>query len=353
METKTIFVSIASYRDRLCHETINSLFHHAKYPSNIYVGICQQNKTELKEEDCVVVDSSFNHFGNNIRLLTVSYQEAKGPTYARFLCSLLYKGEDFFLQIDSHSLFVQDWDQKCIEMIIQLEKQGVKKPILSHYPASFDHYKENPSKTSMVPHIIHTFVNPQGIISFKGALMKKPKSSPTKTYYIAGGFLFSRGMLLNEVPFDPFLPNLFVGEEILLTVRAFTSGYDVYTPNQNIVYHYYTRKKEPKFWDDHKNMNTKDVILKTKIILGLENDKEKIATDSIKSSIQHYGLGTERSLEEFYKETGIQVKKNIESFCTLDNIHNQNSSAIILVFCMVLIFFFFLFLVVCLLRFSL
>ena len=51
MKKNSIFVSVASYRDNVCFDTIKSLFGMAKYPENIFIGICQQNKEE--DYDCI------------------------------------------------------------------------------------------------------------------------------------------------------------------------------------------------------------------------------------------------------------------------------------------------------------
>ena len=44
------------------------------------------------------------------------YKKAKGPTYARYWCSTLWEGEEFFLQIDSHTHFIKGWDTELINM---------------------------------------------------------------------------------------------------------------------------------------------------------------------------------------------------------------------------------------------
>ena len=41
---KTIFVSIASYRDFYCSRTLESMYKNAGQPQNLYAGICIQNK---------------------------------------------------------------------------------------------------------------------------------------------------------------------------------------------------------------------------------------------------------------------------------------------------------------------
>ena len=54
---------------------------------------------------------------DQLRHLRVHAREAKGPTYGRYLASLLIREEDeFCMQIDSHMDFVNDYDTKLTEM---------------------------------------------------------------------------------------------------------------------------------------------------------------------------------------------------------------------------------------------
>lgn len=53
------------------------------------------------------------------------------------------------------------------------------------------------------------------------------------------GLSFSKCHADLNVPYDPFLPNVFDGEEISRGFRYFTHGYDVYTPDQVLVTHDY------------------------------------------------------------------------------------------------------------------
>ena len=43
--------------------------------------------------------------------------QAKGPTVAREKVASMYKNEDIFMQIDSHSKLAQDWDNKAVAML--------------------------------------------------------------------------------------------------------------------------------------------------------------------------------------------------------------------------------------------
>lgn len=46
-------------------------------------------------------------WGDHIRSITVPFSDAKGPTNARHMAASLYRGEDYFMQIDSHTSFIQ------------------------------------------------------------------------------------------------------------------------------------------------------------------------------------------------------------------------------------------------------
>ena len=298
---ETIFVSIASYRDRLCSSTIESLIDHALIPDRITIGLCEQNG----EDDTSCIKEKYKPY---IRIIKIKSDEAEGPGYARFLCSQLFEDQDYFFQIDSHCKFVKHWDSKIIRMIKECDSS---KPILSHYPKDFVDYEEEPRETSQVTYIPKAFINERGLISFTGAAFIDAPKKPKKNYFIAAGFVFAPGYFIKEVPFDPYLQNLFVGEEILLSARAFTHGWDVFSPNRDILYHFYTRKDEPKFWDKNYKQPT-DAELKVKIIMGQAggDDMAKIKNPLIRESIKTYNIGKKRSLKEFYKK--IAIKDNIK-----------------------------------------
>jgi hypothetical protein len=40
-----------------------------------------------------------------------------------------------------------------------------------------------------------------------------------------------------------------MGEEIILSSRLWTAGYDIFSPIQSVVGHIYVRRHKPKFWE--------------------------------------------------------------------------------------------------------
>lgn len=300
---ETIFVSVASYRDSDCIETIRALFDSAAEPERIYVGICEQNR-EAKEA-CVPGEFKWNH---RVRRLTIPHGEAKGPTYARYLCSTLYRDETYFCQIDSHTRFVQDWDAKCIA---DLKKCRADKPVLTHYPHDME---QQDSGIEDVPVLCKSSFDGNGVLTFEAVSMS-PGQRPRPVPFTSGGFVFGPGQMLREVPYDPDLPHLFQGEEILYSARLWTSGYDFFTPTQNIVFHQYGRDASPKYWNDlpEYERGMAETLKKVKGIL--EGNKGGDSYDSYK-----YGLGSARSIAAYWAFAGVDYaakKSGSETkFCT-------------------------------------
>lgn len=312
---ETIFVSVASYRDEKCPQTLESLFSNADHPHRVFVGICQQNNKDL-DKDCFL-----DKWKSQTRIIRLPYYDAKGPTWARYLCSTLWNNENYYLQIDSHTLFNKGWDTKLINMIKLLKNKGIKKPLLSHYPKIYDDYNNENGKET-VPTICQSFFNDSKMISLQRAYqITIDPDNPIPTAYVAAGMFFCESSFLNEVPFDPNLPNLFIGEEILHSIRFWTHGWDIFTPTENVLYHYYTRKGEPKVWDDLKHYNSTDATNKVRNLLKLDNANE--IAPYLNLNMEIYGLGNKRTIEQYFEYAGINVKDSSVSrnFCYDKNIH--------------------------------
>lgn len=291
----SIFVSIASYSDPECINTLNNCFLQAKYPDKIFVGICQQNSPN--DTDC------YNKERNSqIRIIRLSTEQARGPTYARYLCSTLYKNETYFLQIDSHTKFSHHWDEKFIHMYQYLQTISAK-PVISYYPNEWN------DPTTKVGRITNVKWDNKNIPTFPGATLLEPEEYPTLTGFSTGNCLFLRGEFLTDVPFDPNLPHLFTGEEILFSVRLWTSGYDIYSPNENLLWHLYTRSNYPKFWNNwNEHDNDTGALTRARYILGI-GSLEDVPTN-LRKDLDMYGLGKTRNISDYWKFVKFNVNKS-------------------------------------------
>jgi len=312
---ETIFVSVASYRDSECMKTLEDMFAKAAHPNRIFVGACEQNTAD-DAESCM--PSKFKHH-SHVRRISIPHTEAKGPTYARYLCSTLYRGETYFMQIDSHSTFAQDWDDK---VIAQQKACPAAKAVLSGYPHDRGAYGIDEKS---VPTLCKSKFNADGLPQFE-ASVKSAKDvaaaggKPWPIPFTSGGFLFAPGSILAEVPYDPGLPMLFQAEEALYSARAWTSGYDFFTCPVNIVFHAYMRDgtkgsvEAPKFWNDIKGWHgdQKKSAQRVRRILGLE-------TPVIPPGSEPYALGTTRTIEEYWEFAGLdpaqKTSNSAQKFC--------------------------------------
>ena len=317
----TIFVSIASYRDTECGNTVNSIFSSAKNPENIFLGICEQNKDGSEDEVCYKPDSILKDFDvskyiNQIRYHNLPYTSAKGPTYARYHCSKLWSGEEFYLQIDSHTTFEKDWDYKLIKMLDQCRYsdtesdkhpygiQGSKKPILSAYPPTFEQVSLPGFPVMDNAKISDGTGLPIFLAGIWNIESDKPLKSPKP--FIAAGLMFLDSTFLYDVQYDPNLSHLFQGEETLFSARLFTNGYDVFAPNLKVCSHHYNRSG-PMFYKD--NVVSYECRAKAEkkvlFLIGL-SEKETVMDDFIRD-IDRYGLGTFRTMDNFWHSSGITI----------------------------------------------
>jgi [Skp1-protein]-hydroxyproline N-acetylglucosaminyltransferase len=241
----SIFVSVASYRDSECSNTLRDLFEKASRPERVFVGLVEQNKHFDKQCE---VDSKYS---NNVRRIRLRYNQARGPCYARYLASCLYQGETFFFQIDSHTKFDHNWDTDLIAMIREMPSNAV----ISNYPVSWS--ERGTPKVPQFPTVRR----------FGPYYAFNPVYSDMNTKHeqhlgSSGCMLFMHGRALVQVPFDPELDWVFDGEEFLYSARLYTYGYDFYRPTKNVVYHFFGREGCPKFWDDLRSFRSKQDITK-------------------------------------------------------------------------------------------
>jgi len=300
-----IFVSVASYRDDRCNTTVDSIFKKATKPSRVWVGICQQNDQE--DPDCLSIHAIT--YKSHIKINRISSLGAKGPTWARYLCSRLWEGEEFFLQIDSHTQFAQNWDQDLIDMY---NKIGKRKSVITYYPPKDTKY-DTDKKIKDITALTHTCsINSQKQLISKGKIISKI-TYPKETKYISAGFLFAPYEFLIEIPFDPYLPYLFQGEEPTIAMRLYTRGWKMYNPTHCVANHYYDRKDSPKFWTDHKTNFNKYNRISTKRIqyfLGLAG-KDSKAPAQIYKYAENYGPGNKQSIDSWHKQLDVDWRKEI------------------------------------------
>ena len=104
----TLYLTMASYRDKLCPGTLFNLYSKAAYPERIFVGVVQQNSPgdeDCYDKYCELIKAHRNlpadaacPYTDNIRMSRKDASEARGPTWARAIGSELLRDEEFCMQ---------------------------------------------------------------------------------------------------------------------------------------------------------------------------------------------------------------------------------------------------------------
>lgn len=292
----SIFVQIASYHD---FELPKTLIHAVKQSStkheiNFGVFNCfyQKNDIYIPKID-------------NLRIIHKLAPEGVGVGRSRNLANSLYNGEDYYLQVDSHTRFRKDWDDFLVEEIKRFQAYNIKKPLLTTYPGTYRYDNNLEEVIDWGNHVnaINLTDKPE---QFKETLIPNQRAiDPEGTIFnksISAGSIFTVGEF-GQMDFNDKIA--FWGEEIFIAAKAWTSGFDLVIPSIQQIFHLYYDHDHPMqksgrrhMWNDFPDIyNQMDVESKAEI--------KKIFEQNI---IGKNALGSERTLEQFGTYAGLNFK---------------------------------------------
>lgn len=303
-----IFVSIASYRDKELIKTVKSCLSKAKYPSNIKIGICWQYD---EEEDINIFDSN-----SQIDIEKIYWKDVKSSTnWARSLIQQkLFNNEDFYLQIDSHTMFVQDWDEIFIDMYSKLptDKAVISVGPPYYYDLSgegalnFLDYEPVELRDGIycdkfVKKQKLEAVSPGGIMYGFLPATEEELETPMLARHISAALLFTTNKWVEDTPYDPEM--YFSVEEPSITFRTFTNGYDIFNPNKFALFHLKYRFEERK---RHWNTFPPEAVDKVSEIANKKYRKLMNGED-----LGKFGMGKKRSILDWEIYSGVSLKDGI------------------------------------------
>ena len=82
-----------------------------------------------------IIDYARVHRNVHINMDLIPHINAKNAYYARYEIMQHYANETYFMQIDSHIRFVQNWDTEHIKLIHDCDYR--EKSIITVYPCAF------------------------------------------------------------------------------------------------------------------------------------------------------------------------------------------------------------------------
>lgn len=233
---KTIFITIPSYEDPQLMETIDSAISKASYPKNIFFGVGLQYK-KVKAPDMG------KYFRNpNVRYTYYNVDTRPGVNQVRHDLLKFYNGQDYYLMIDAHTPFMDNWDELLIkEHEAICSDTGGNKVIISQLVNSADfictcygslgtckqkHKVDRYSKENL--NVFPRNYGPALSRVSRYTVMEDPKDN--KPYHLSGaaaaGFFFAPGSWVEEVGILDGIES--AAEELLLSYTSYIMGWDIY-----------------------------------------------------------------------------------------------------------------------------
>jgi hypothetical protein len=288
-----IFISIASYRDPELLYTVQNCYDQASDKGGLFFSIISQADYE-EHPDLSFIPP------NQIRYHKVSWQKSLGACWAREIASRRID-QDFFLQIDSHSRFIKDWDKVITNSYIKNEKYWGDM-VYTHHPNGFEKINGKDvydNKIQQQPNYSTAIWSDEARMLQPVWYFTEPSEYGYESMYVCANSLFCRSEIIKQVPYDKNL--YFIGEEPSLTLRLYTRNIRIVNPPMNYMFHMYnpTYKKVDRklHWEDNASwadMNKKSYERLAKIMTG-------------DMSMGVYGIGSISKYEEFKDKIGVNL----------------------------------------------
>lgn len=287
---RTIFVGLYTYQGLHCPVTVDNIFRTALHPARVRVGIV--DFTDNQHEEARVTSSCNTppvpcsdqpnqilcQYADNIDVFQLHQPPnfMVGPTLVGHVVQRLYRGEYYALLANINTVMVSGWD---VDAINQWESLSNEMAILSTIPSLANERIMNMTTGKVLQNtrvvlcdasfVGETFATrtltfreknqPELIITpppiHASANTATTSTTPKLQPYWSSHFSFSRGHFLLEVPYDPYLSYVPGGEDLSISIRAFTHGYDIYTPDRPLSFsletnfnrHQYNKKNALRF----------------------------------------------------------------------------------------------------------
>jgi hypothetical protein len=256
LSLKRIYVAIPSLYDTELERTIDDALAKAEHPSRVFLGVAIQDANSKLFKK---IHKKFKDVGN-VRLSVSKINPSKnlddlGVGAGRALSHELYKGEDYVLQIDSHTMFEQNWDTELIKLHFEASQETRnRKTILTAYAG---HYflDENGDRTTKFPEgleesqkffysLYAQFQRRYGVIPAASMVIPSTITASTRKFFPASKF--SANFAFGNKEFAKNLGleknSVFFEEEVIQSVNLLSSGFSLVFPNVEsaIIRHLYS-----------------------------------------------------------------------------------------------------------------
>jgi [Skp1-protein]-hydroxyproline N-acetylglucosaminyltransferase len=277
-----IFISIAAYRDPELPKTVENIILNAEHPELLRIVVYEQNDSEDLSIYGIYPE-------NQVLVLRDHYTLAKGPNYARSIIQKEYKSEEYYLQIDSHMRTIKNWDTMLKHMLKLLPEPAV----LTQYPPEYDIDNQTiPLDKIRSGLYIQGFGIKDRFTRIQSDIIdiKDRRNFPYTSKAWSACFSFSKGSIVKDGHYDISFEHLFFGEELDITLKLYTRGYNFFSPHISVFYTYFKRNYRRTYWQDIPASEREPLELKSRLKLYKRIQENEIGQNA---------FGTIRTLTDY------------------------------------------------------
>lgn len=340
-----IFINIASYNEEDLSQTVETAFEKAAFPENINFGISMQYTNGI-----------FPNFDKykNVKCIKINEEIGLGLGISRGLAASFYNDEDYYLQIDAHTIFKKNWDEILIKNHNELKKH-YEKPIITTYAPLWYRDKTNNIFGQGGIKDFETYLQPGNIIdklkikdSYKNVddfynivygaeALNSPNhinadfsnSNYIEHFLCSGHFLFADGNFIKEIPHDE---KLAYHEENVTALRAWTRGYRMFTIKDHVLW-----TREAYYGNDsilswRKELDKSDIsgdTFRNRITIGSLRNKQILTGEILgiwgalnNDKLKEYEAKSGIDYKDFYKKMYEEVEKNPNRYYAAQLLYN-------------------------------
>ncbi|CAK4083507.1 unnamed protein product [Aphanomyces euteiches] len=318
-----VFIGISSFRDGArCGFTLFTAFSRATHPNRVRIGLVDQTQGDdalCIDEYCKLAEASEwkeCKYKDNVRIDKRNSAESKGPTVIRWHQQQLIRDDDeFCLQIDAHSQFLQDWDTIMVKEWLRTENEMA---VLTAYPMNYNFIGPDLTRPDHYSSHLCTY-NKRGaahdVPIIGGYKLIDDSEAPQMAALWGGCLSFSKCHAERRAGNDKRMNWVFWGEEYLRSMQLWTRGYDLYSPSRHgsVVFHN---------WSDDKGMKKRFSDNVTQVMTKEQHDlEERMAYNRLRLALALPLVGKEADVEDMEKYYGGRVR-TVEQFLKFSGISN-------------------------------
>ena len=295
---KRIYVSICSYLDTELYGTVKDLLEKSSKENKLF--LCVYSQDSIFPD----LESLCNQYDAEIVYIKINYKYARGTGHARKVTQMfLEESYDYYLQIDSHTLFTENWDSLLINQY-EKSKKFFGKMIFSTYPWAYEYENEKIVLKNQKTPISLTIKNTEDFWKYRPDYKEYRGNEYGEIHgYYCAGFVFSNLENILEVPWDDHIH--INGDEITMSIRFSFNNTLIVAPPENYIYHNYVGLKD--FTDKRKRIYDvvyfgKDDNLKKRSIFYENRGEERIKHFFSGKIKDIYGVPEDYHIEWYSKQ---------------------------------------------------